>query len=777
MPVFGKVHERAALIATSCYGNTPAETIEYKLMTKYTQLNRIIGLCTLLAALHIANATAESPSWKATSHGITIQTGDATLELAPATSAALRLSVSYAGSPAPASSVFLAPGANSDIVAWKTTVQPGGFVGIKTAAGSLLVNPATGKWMLKNPNGKVLIPPATLGQLDHGKVVLNVGWSSNDPAFVYGCGNGVASLEQTNAAARVGNGIAVIPYYWSPAGYAVLAVAADDNQPASWRSPAGQKCGNWSFPGATADLYLMPAADLHAAASAYHQLSGTAPVPPRWAFGYLQSQWGWQSKAYINDVLKHFLDLHLPVDAFIFDFEWYTKHPDYGVPPAGEDHYSDFGWNANLYPDPAGQIAALKQAGVHFVGIRKPRLGNKDALAAMRSNGWGLVKGVLKPKDGPDVRDMDFRDPGMNHYYQQQSAPLIAAGIDGWWNDEGEASYTTYYYWNRSEAEALAAVRPGARLWTLNRSFSPGMQRLGAAAWTGDIDADWATLSRTPASLLNWSLAGMPYSACDIGGFNQTPSPELLARWMQAGVFFPIMRTHSTVMTTPHFPWLFGTNALAAIRNALDLRYRLIPYYYSLAHETYATGLPIMRPLVMEFPRDPQVANLTDQWLMGARLMAAPLLTTNNQRSIYLPAGDWYFLNNNKKLAGGRTITITVAPDAIPALIRAGTILPLAPVIQHTSELPGGPLELQIYPGSNASFTLIEDDGQTTGYEQGRVRRTEFKWNEHSRTLTWKVEGPYNGTDTFKDLNVKLFAPAGIHQASANIDTGGRLKL
>jgi alpha-glucosidase len=736
-----------------------------------------MGLVALLAALHITNATAENLRWQATSHGITIQTGPARLELAPATSAGLRLSVSYTGSPAPASSVFLAPGANSELVAWKTTVEPGNFIGIKTAAGSLLVNPVAGKWMLEDPSGKVLIPPAALGQLDHGKVVLNVGWPRNESPFVYGCGNGVATLEQTNAVARVGNGVAVIPYYWSRAGYAALAVAADDNQPASWRSPAGQDCGSWSFPGATADLYLMPAADLHAAAGAYRRLSGAAPVPPRWAFGYLQSRWGWQDKADIDDTLKHFLDLHLPVDAFIFDFEWYTEHPDYGVPAAGEDRYPDFGWNARLFPDPAGQIAALKRAGVHFVGIRKPRLGNKDTLAAMQSKGWALVKGGLKPRDGIGVRDMDFQDPGMNRWYQQQSAPLIAAGIDGWWNDEGEGSYTTYYYWNESEAEALAADRPGARLWTLNRAFSPGAQRLGAAAWTGDIDADWATFSRTPASLLNWSLAGMPYSACDIGGFNQTPSPELLARWMEAGVFFPIMRTHSTVMTPPHFPWLFGTNALAAIRDALDLRYRLIPYYYSLAHETHAAGLPVMRPLVMEFPRDPQVANLADQWLMGARLMAAPILTTNNQRSIYLPADDWYFLNNNQKLAGSRTITATVAPEAIPALVRAGTILPLAPVIQHTSELPGGPLEVQIYPGSNASFTLVEDDGQTTAYEQGQVRRTEFKWNNRSRTLTWKVEGPYHGTDIFKALDVKLFAPAGIRQAGANIGAGGRLTL
>lgn len=269
----------------------------------------------------------------------------------------------------------------------------------------------------------------------------------------------------------------------------------------------------------------------------------------------------------------------------------------------------------------------------------------------------------------------------------------------------------------------------------------------------------------------------MPYGACDIGGFNHNTSPKLLTRWMEAGVFFPIMRTHSEIDTTPHFPWLFGTNALNAIRDTLDLRYRLIPFYYSLAHETYETGLPLMRPLLMEFPGDTNAVNLADEWMMGDSLLAAPVLTPDNQRSIYWPADDWYVFGTNHLVAGNQTIRVSAALDEIPIYIRAGSILPLAPVIQHTSELPGGPLELQIYPGKNATFTLVEDDGKTFDYQKGKIRRTTFQWNDAAGTLTWQRDGDYDGKNVFKKMRVFLFDPKEIVQAKHSLSAEGSLVL
>jgi alpha-glucosidase len=354
---------------------------------------------------------------------------------------------------------------------------------------------------------------------------------------------------------------------------------------------------------------------------------------------------------------------------------------------------------------------------------------------------------------------------------------LLKAGVDGWWNDEGEGSFTTYFYWNQTEAKAWSLYRTNQRLWTLNRAFSPGTQRFGAAAWTGDINASWEDFAATPVSLLNWGLAGMPYCACDIGGFNHTPSPELLTRWVEAGVFFPIMRAHSSINATPHFPWLYGTNALDAIRGALDLRYRLIPYYYSLAHETFVTGVPLMRPLVMEFPGDPKVANLSDEWMMGDSLLAAPVLQKDGQRTVYLPAGDWYVFDSNVVKKGNQSFEIHPALNEIPVHVRAGSILPLAPVIQHTSQLPGGALELQIYPGQNATFTLVEDDGQTTAYLKQQARNTTFDWDEAAGRLTWKRQGRYAGQDVFQNLHVVLFDPRQKIEMDAPLTAQGTLRL
>jgi alpha-glucosidase len=288
------------------------------------------------------------------------------------------------------------------------------------------------------------------------------------------------------------------------------------------------------------------------------------------------------------------------------------------------------------------------------------------------------------------------------------------------------------------------------------------MQRFGAAVWTGDIAGDWPTLQRTPGELLSFGLSGMPYSTCDIGGFYGKAPAELVVRWIEAGVFFPLMRAHSTRGDMPHFPWLYGAAAEDAIRQALDLRYRLIPYYYSLAHETAETGEPIMRPLVMEFPDDPAVAGITDEWLMGRGLLAAPVLNAGGKRTVRLPKDTWYRLGSGERIAGATDVSVNAKLEEIPVYVRAGTILPLGPVVQYTGQATQEPLEVQVYPGRDAAFTLVEDDGATTAYESGAVRKTTFTWNEQNQKLSWKVTGPYAGDNVFKAMKVVLFSTSGL---------------
>ncbi|MCE0483296.1 MAG: DUF5110 domain-containing protein [Methylacidiphilales bacterium] len=696
--------------------------------------------------------------WQKTDHGLRVQVGDAEVELAVATPTAFCLSISYDGKSSPLPSIFLF----KSVPPQCQIVESAPWVGIKTGFGELDVNPQDTTWTLKNAQGTVLIPasplgkPATVPTLNNVTVPgidLPIDWISGTPLQVYGCGNDAPALQQTKANTHLGNGIAVIPYYWTPNGYSILAVTENDNQPASWTGAADSSSITWHYPGKTADLYLMPAPSLYDAVRAYGQLTGLPPVPPRWSFGYLQSRWGWEDRAYIEDALHEFISRKIPVDAFIYDFEWYTTHPDYEVPAQGEPNFVDFGWNPKLFPQPSKQIESYLAQGLHFVAIRKPRIGNTATLDFLRQNGW-----LLDTPSGTiyQTRDLKFSVPALRVWYADQSRDLLKNNIFGWWNDEGEGAYNTYYYWNEAELQAFAWNKPDRRLWTINRAFTPGLQRLGAASWTGDIEASWASLAKAPTDLLNWSLAGMPYGACDIGGYYNETTPELLTRWMEAGVFFPIMRAHSERKMKPHFPWLFGHDAEVAIKKAIELRYRLIPYYYSLAYEAHETGTPLMRPLVMEFPDDPKVANLSDQWLMGRGLMAAPILQQANQRSVYLPADTWYRLNSSTPLPGSQTLNVTAALDEIPVYVRAGTILPLGPVVQNTNQMPGGPLELQIYPGHDASFVFVQDDGLTTTYLRGNFRRTIFTWNDAAKKLSWTIEGRYDGRRCFRKMEATL---------------------
>jgi alpha-glucosidase len=707
---------------------------------------------------------------------VDVQVGAAIVEAAAVNDRTLRLSISFDGKPHPAQSVYLAPDLQAPV---STIVNENEWTGIKTAAGELLIDQADGLWTLRDPQGKTLIPPGPIGQATHNQqtgkpfVVLNVGCPSDEPFEVYGCGDGADSLLQDSARPHVGNGHAVVPYYWSRAGYAALAVDSDDDAPPAWTASSDLGRISWVFAGTSADLYLMPATTLEGAARAYAGLSGAPAVPPRWTFGYLQSRWGWKDRAYIEDTLHQFISRKLPIDAFIFDFEWYTSAPDYLVPPRGLTDFKDFSFNPKLFPDPAAQITEMHSHGIHFVGIRKPRLGNSELLAMTHDKGW-----ILKPHGSMELmysRYLDYSNPAVRDWYAANLVGLLGQGIDGWWNDEGDLTYTQYYGWNQAEAEALARVHPNQRLWTINRAFEPGLQRFGVAAWSGDIPANWAELARTPAHLLNWSLAGMPYVTCDIGGFFGSTNGRLLTRWMEAGVFFPIMRTHSVDTATPHFPWLFGEEAETDIRKALELRYRLIPYYYSLAHEAHETGVGLMRPLAMEFPDDPRVADISSEWLMGRNLLAAPVLDDTESKRVYLPAGRWYAMNSGKPIAGGgRGLQVNAKLDEIPVYVRAGTVLPLGPVLQHTDDLPGGPLEVQIYPGQDGQFTLVEDDGLSNDYLSGQIRRTTFAWNDASRTLSWKIEGPYDGKDIFSDITISVMDAASIKVATGSIVSDGQ---
>ncbi len=768
------------------------------------QMRHAVVFVTLAAVSSLARCAEPLPD------GIKLQVGGDEIELHVASPHAFRLRIEQQSSKTaktgPSSDIFLS-GVKQPATEF-TQVKEGSSVGLKTAFGEIMVDPDAKTWSLRDANGKVLAAAGQLGSVTSATEQPNSGTPANAPddttktdqspppatpgdvlnltvgpaadqahPIFYGSGTSPkrGSLTQEKSDSRQQNGRADLPQYWSTAGYGLLALGSQGNDPAKWQSQSDGSI-NLSVPGNSVDLYLMPAPTLYDWLRADAELTGFAPVPPMWSLGYFQSRWGWENQKYIEDTLAHFRQDQLPVDTFIIDFEWYTTTPDYKVPPEGQAGFNDFGWNPALFPDPANQIAAYLKQGVHIVGIRKPRLGDDQNLVMARSKGW--IANADNAKDLISTRNLDYSKPEIRAYWEENNRQFLEAGMAGFWNDEGELAYTEYAYWNLSEVELLHATHPDARFWSINRSFSPGLQRLGAAVWTGDISGDWGTFARTPGELLGLSLAGIPYSACDIGGYRKPEkSPEVLTRWMEAGVFFPVMRTHSNHSSTPHFPWLSGPEAEAAIRKALDLRYQLIPYYYSLAHEASETAAPLMRPLVMEFPDDPAVANMTDEWLMGRGLLAAPLLTPGGARSVYLPKDTWYDFGTNKKTEGPTTLSVTKALDEIPIYVRAGTLLPLGPVIQSTSLPSNGPLELQIYPGHDGQFTLTEDDGETTGYQKGAMRQVAFTWDDKQQLLSWKSTGTYAGPHLFSDFKAVLFGSQGRVEKSGALSDNGTIQF
>jgi len=394
---------------------------------------------------------------------------------------------------------------------------------------------------------------------------------------------------------------------------------------------------------------------------------------------------------------------------------------------------------------------------VRFGGIRKPRLGNTSMIAMARANGW-LLEGDASTGAAGVARSLDFSQAAVREWYGDQMRHYLDDGVDFWWNDEGETFYHNFYYWTLAQQALAAKKDSNKRFFTINRSFSPGNQRLGAVTWTGDVDVSWAALQQQPGYVLNWALAGSPYVTADTGGFNgPNVDPLLLTRWYQASAFMPLMRVHSTRTVTPHFPFLYGDEAASAMRSALDLRYQMVPYHYSLAHELADGGKPIFRPMIMEFVNETEVADSTSQWMDGSSVLVCPVLSATNSTSCYLPEGEWYAFNTASVVDGGTSLPLTkVGLSTIPLYVKAGSIIPLAATAQITANLTNSPLEIQVYGGDNATFTLYEDDGETNHYQTGGVKKTTFTWNDDKEELSWRSVGSFVG-DKFSQLVGKYF--------------------
>lgn len=520
--------------------------------------------------------------------------------------------------------------------------------------------------------------------------------------------------------------------------------------------------------------------------ASYRQLTGATPMLPRWAFGYIHCRERYHTQEELLENARTFRERGLPVDVIVQDWQYWGKH----------------GWNAmrfdeERYPDPAEMVRQL-----HAMNLR------------MMISVWSKIDkqsevGKEMDKKGyyiPDSEWIDFFNPeAAAAYWKQFSTKMLPYGIDAWWldatepeNDDlqhrkimngtlpGELLRNVYpLYVNRTVFEGLRKDDPTRRAFILTRSAFAGMQRYGTATWSGDVGHDWETLRRQITAGLGQMSTGLPWWTYDAGGFfrpadqySNTLYHELFIRWFQTAAFFPLLRVHGYMSNTE--PWRYGEAVEEVVSQTLDLRYRLLPYIYSEASRVSMYGSTLMRPLVMDFADDPTALEQKNQFLFGPSLLVTPVTEPGvKQWSLYLPRQEkgWIDFRSGEQFEGGRILDVPVDLTAIPLFVRAGSIIPMGPAGQQTSQPSDEPMEIRIYPGSDASFTLYEDEGDNYHYEKGLCSTIEMRWNESAATLTIGArKGTFPGMEHHRTFRLLVMKPQSDPGETVTITYNGKRK-
>jgi len=621
----------------------------------------------------------------------------------------------------------------------------------------------------------------------NGEKTFRVGASfSTDPGeHFYGLGQnqeGVLDLRgrtidcRHNYDAPAGETVCV-PYMVSNHGYAVLwdnpsttTVSPGLNGRTHWTSEVGERVSFFVVTGPTTDALY----------AGYAKLTGDTPLPPKAAFGLIQSKARYETQSELMSIAQGYRSRGLPLDVMVLDWFYWTRMGQLDV-------------DRTAFPDPKGMNDTLHVMGLHSIVSVWPRFEKEsryyDFLAA---KGWLLHDKDGNPVDGLAIRSdragglIDSTNPDARAWYWSKIRDNIASqGFDWFWLDETEPDLVpdgSFYaigsgdrYHNvfpllhtAGVAEGSAHDRPGFRNLILCRAAYLGSQRNGCLFWSSDVQATWEALHRQVPAGLGFTASGLAYWGSDTGGWQwpgaHTPEhpplldpagatamekddpdyPELFTRWFEYNAFTPTLRIHGQRPATEL--WSYGAAAEPILETYLRLRYSLIPYLYAAGHETSRTGAPFMRALFMDFGGDPNVATIGDEYMLGHAFLVAPVTEQGaTSRRVYLPAGaDWYDWWTNAKLAGGQWITAAAPIDRLPLYVRAGSIVSIGAQIPST--MSQQPLtEIRVYPGADATAALYDDDGVST--KPGRAAT--LRWNDATRHLS--ADGPLpTGQDAAK---------------------------
>jgi alpha-D-xyloside xylohydrolase len=550
-----------------------------------------------------------------------------------------------------------------------------------------------------------------------------------------------------------------------------------------WNNPSRSVVNNrfvhWLYMSAEVadrlDYYFLYGPEADDVIGHYRELTGEAPLFGRWAYGFWQCKNKYQSQAELEGVAAKYRAEHIPVDNIVQDWFWWVT-------------MGEMKWNPN-YPDPAGMIDTLHREHFHLMVSVWPYFRPGSATYdEWGKNGWFVAKtqtAGFHPL-GQALYDAT-NDAARKQYWANVNAALFSKGVDAWWLDTDEpeteghqdnilvdhklaigsgARYANVFplFHAGGVSEGQQAASDKKRVFILSRSAYAGSQRYGVTAWSGDVLSDWVTFERQITAGLNYAISGMPYWTTDIGGFisggdlNDPKFRELFVRWFQFGAFSPVFRVHGTRNPDENELWSYGPEAEKILVDYDTLRYRLMPYIYSEAWQVTSQHGTLMRPLVMDWRTDVEAQNTGDEYLFGPAILVSPVYVQGaTTRTVYLPKATWYDFWTGEKTDGGKRIEADAPVNKLPLFVRAGSIVPLGPAMEWTTEKPADPLEVRVYVGADGDFTLYEDENDGYAYTKGAHATIALHWDDGAKTLTAGArEGSFPGMLAKRTLRVVL---------------------
>lgn len=553
------------------------------------------------------------------------------------------------------------------------------------------------------------------------------------------------------------------------------------------------------------DFYFIGGGSHQAVLENYYRLTGKVPMLPKYLFGYIQSKERYTCAGELIDVVSEYRRRRIPLDVIVQD--WMTWE---------DGQWGQKSFDPARYPDPAAMTDALhRQHARLMLSVWPIMTGDGENRREMLRHGYML---------GNQANYDAFRPEARRLYWDQARRGLFRYGVDCWWCDctepfeadwsgetkqDAQSRYKIntdeakkYLDWDRISLYSLyhsQGIYEGMRrcsdkrVANLTRSSYAGQHRYATITWSGDVSAKWETLRHHIPEGVNFTSTGEPFWSFDVGGFFVKKKPlwfcngdfeegmedlgyrELYVRWLQYGVFTPLLRSHGT--DTPREIWQLGeegTPFYDAAAKYIRLRYTLLPYIYSLAAGVTFRDGAMMKPLGLEFPHDEQARNLLDQYLFGDFMVcpvtepfyylanSTPIDGAKKARPVYLPKGVWYDFHTGEKLTGGKTILAAAPLDILPLYLRAGAILITGPAMQYIAQLENPPLTVTVCPGADGSFILYDDDGETYGYESGEYEEIRMDWNDRESCLTISDRiGTYPNMPEKREFRVRRIASLG----------------